>query len=345
MNSTLPVPPKPFDRMDKLERRAWLDSLTGDQASTIASTPLGQIKEQYATGRADVLRFEARRRAERAEPSTTETADPQSEQIGAALGRIRLAVRRHYRVETDGQMHHPVREVETLGADLGFVPGRPTDMRNAADLYGPFVRDEKMAAWQRNWNLGTALRVLAKAGADPDDVAVLREALGVPARDESHEDRADAHNEQAHQYWVDQFQQQQAIAVANARDDEHRTTVAQVHAELNSAPPAPELHGPSMSVASAYYAEDGQVVTVAGRLRDVTRRVTKQGRAWASVTLADESSHIEVLVFPNRYEVAEALVVDDAEVVVVGRLDRRDGPARIMAASVQSAGAMTEPPA
>lgn len=76
---------------------------------------------------------------------------------------------------------------------------------------------------------------------------------------------------------------------------------------------------------------DGTVVTLAGILSGVQRRVTKQGRAWASATLEDLAGGVETLFFPNTYEVIGQYIAEDAIVVVKGRVDRRDDTPRIMA--------------
>jgi DNA polymerase-3 subunit alpha len=76
---------------------------------------------------------------------------------------------------------------------------------------------------------------------------------------------------------------------------------------------------------------DGQVVTLAGILSGVQRRVTRQGRPWASAMLEDMAGAIEVLFFPNTYELVGRYVAEDAIVVVRGRLDRRDDQPRLMA--------------
>jgi DNA polymerase-3 subunit alpha len=77
--------------------------------------------------------------------------------------------------------------------------------------------------------------------------------------------------------------------------------------------------------------EDGKVLNVAGILSGVQRRITKQGRAWASATLEDLGGAVEVLFFPNTYEVIGQYIAEDAIVVVKGRVDRRDDQPRIMA--------------
>jgi DNA polymerase-3 subunit alpha len=76
---------------------------------------------------------------------------------------------------------------------------------------------------------------------------------------------------------------------------------------------------------------DGQIVTLAGILSGVQRRITKQGRAWASATLEDLAGGVETLFFPNTYELVGQYIAEDAIVVVKGRVDRRDDTPRIMA--------------
>jgi DNA polymerase-3 subunit alpha len=77
--------------------------------------------------------------------------------------------------------------------------------------------------------------------------------------------------------------------------------------------------------------EDGKVVTLAGILTGVQRRITKQGKAWASAMLEDMDGGVEVLFFPSTYELVGQYVAEDAIVVVRGRVDRRDDQARLMA--------------
>ncbi|GGK25951.1 DNA-directed DNA polymerase [Pilimelia terevasa] len=76
---------------------------------------------------------------------------------------------------------------------------------------------------------------------------------------------------------------------------------------------------------------DGQVLALAGILSGVQRRITKQGRAWASATLEDLGGAVEVLFFPNTYELVGQYIAEDAIVVVKGRVDRRDDQPRLMA--------------
>jgi DNA polymerase III subunit alpha len=76
---------------------------------------------------------------------------------------------------------------------------------------------------------------------------------------------------------------------------------------------------------------DGQVVNLAGILTGVTRRITKQGRPWASASLESLDGAVEVLFFPNTYELVGQYIAEDAIVVVRGRVDRRDDQPRLMA--------------
>jgi DNA polymerase III subunit alpha len=76
---------------------------------------------------------------------------------------------------------------------------------------------------------------------------------------------------------------------------------------------------------------DGQILNLAGILSGVQRRITKQGRSWASASLEDLGGAVEVMFFPNTYELVGQYVVEDAIVVVRGRIDRRDDQPRLMA--------------
>jgi DNA polymerase-3 subunit alpha len=69
---------------------------------------------------------------------------------------------------------------------------------------------------------------------------------------------------------------------------------------------------------------DGTTVTLAGLLVGVQRRVTKQGRQWASANLEDLTGAVEVLFFPNTFEQFGQHLHDDQLVAVKGRVNRRD---------------------
>ncbi|HET9897230.1 MAG TPA: DNA polymerase III subunit alpha [Streptosporangiaceae bacterium] len=82
---------------------------------------------------------------------------------------------------------------------------------------------------------------------------------------------------------------------------------------------------------------DGQVVTLGGILSGVTRKVTRQGSSWAAATLEDLEGAIEVLFFPATYQQCMHLVVEDAILIVKGRLDRREDVPKLIAMEVKPA--------
>jgi DNA polymerase-3 subunit alpha len=79
---------------------------------------------------------------------------------------------------------------------------------------------------------------------------------------------------------------------------------------------------------------DGQMVTVGGILSGVARKVTKQGAAWAAATLEDLEGAIEVLFFPATYQTCLTLIIEDAIVLVRGRLDKREEVPKLVAMEV-----------
>jgi DNA polymerase III subunit alpha len=81
---------------------------------------------------------------------------------------------------------------------------------------------------------------------------------------------------------------------------------------------------------------DAQMVTVGGILSGVQRKVTRQGGTWAAAMLEDLEGAIEVLFFPATYAQCMSQVIDDAIVVVRGRLDRREDVPKLVAMEVSS---------
>jgi DNA polymerase-3 subunit alpha len=79
---------------------------------------------------------------------------------------------------------------------------------------------------------------------------------------------------------------------------------------------------------------DAQVVTVAGILSGVQRKVTKQGNAWAAAMLEDLAGAVEVLFFPATYQLYATSIAEDAIIVVRGRVDRRDDVPKLIAMDV-----------
>jgi len=75
---------------------------------------------------------------------------------------------------------------------------------------------------------------------------------------------------------------------------------------------------------------DGEV-TISGMIATVERRVTKKGDAWAIVTIEDLDAAVEVLVFPRAYEVLREDLVEDAVVLVKGRVNWREEKMSVVA--------------
>ncbi len=75
---------------------------------------------------------------------------------------------------------------------------------------------------------------------------------------------------------------------------------------------------------------DGAIVTVGGLVTGLQRKMTKQGNPWAIATLEDLEGAIDVMFFPATYALVATQLVEDAVVVVRGRLDKREetSPAR-----------------
>src|ERR1700685_2623794 len=76
---------------------------------------------------------------------------------------------------------------------------------------------------------------------------------------------------------------------------------------------------------------DAQIVRVGGILSGVQRKVTKQGNQWAAAVLEDLAGAIEVLFFPQTYQLYATSITEDAVVVVKGRVDRRDDAPKLIA--------------
>ncbi len=88
------------------------------------------------------------------------------------------------------------------------------------------------------------------------------------------------------------------------------------------------------SVSAIADRDDGATVTVGGILSSVTRKVTKQGNAWALAQLEDLEGGVEVMFFPASYQSAAVHLVEDAVVLVRGRVDKREDVPKIIANEV-----------
>jgi DNA polymerase III subunit alpha len=81
--------------------------------------------------------------------------------------------------------------------------------------------------------------------------------------------------------------------------------------------------------------KDGERVVVAGILSGVTRRMTKDGKPWAQVVLEDLEGSVEVLFFPQSYAQVGLQIVEDAIVVISGRVDAREETIRIIGSDLR----------
>jgi DNA polymerase III subunit alpha len=76
---------------------------------------------------------------------------------------------------------------------------------------------------------------------------------------------------------------------------------------------------------------DGEIARIGGILSGVTRKVTKNGAQWATASLEDLGGAIEVLFFPQTYQLYATAITEDAIVIVKGKVDRRDDVPKLVA--------------
>ena len=91
------------------------------------------------------------------------------------------------------------------------------------------------------------------------------------------------------------------------------------------------------TIASLFVDEkiDGTIATIGGLITTVQRKTTKQGSAWAIITLEDLEGSVEVMVFPQMYTQMSTSLVEDSVVIVRTRVDRGDDEAlRVIAMEV-----------
>ena len=93
------------------------------------------------------------------------------------------------------------------------------------------------------------------------------------------------------------------------------------------------------SIASLYLDERTEgMVTIGGLVTAVQRKTTKQGSAWAIVTLEDLEGSVEVMVFPNHYQQAGPILAEDTVITVRAKVDRSDDDGiRVVAQEVSPA--------
>ena len=80
---------------------------------------------------------------------------------------------------------------------------------------------------------------------------------------------------------------------------------------------------------------DKDVVTIAGILTGVERKINKQGQYWAKATVEDLEGSVEIFIFARTYETVGHLVAEDQVVVVSGRVSiENDEPPKIRVADL-----------
>ncbi|MEE6274070.1 DNA polymerase III subunit alpha [Georgenia sp. MJ206] len=79
---------------------------------------------------------------------------------------------------------------------------------------------------------------------------------------------------------------------------------------------------------------DGTMVTIAGLITSLQRKMTKNGNPWAIATVEDLEGSIEVLFFPQTYATVSTVLAEDTIITVKGRLNRRDDIPTINASEI-----------
>ncbi len=74
-----------------------------------------------------------------------------------------------------------------------------------------------------------------------------------------------------------------------------------------------------------------QIVTIAGLISGIQRKVSRQGASWAIVTVEDLAGAVDVLFFSNSYAQHALNLIEDRVVVIRGRVDKREEIPRITA--------------
>jgi DNA polymerase-3 subunit alpha len=74
-----------------------------------------------------------------------------------------------------------------------------------------------------------------------------------------------------------------------------------------------------------------QIISIGGLITQIQRKVSKQGSAWAIVTVEDLEGAVDVLFFSNAYATHGVNLVEDRIVAIRGRVDKREEQLRISA--------------
>ncbi|MBL7661649.1 DNA polymerase III subunit alpha [bacterium] len=93
----------------------------------------------------------------------------------------------------------------------------------------------------------------------------------------------------------------------------------------------------SMSIETLETQIDGVQVLVAGVINFLKLKNTKKGDRYATFSLEDLTSYVDVIVWPDVYQKVHALLASEDPIIVTGRLDVTDERRQIIAQDIQSA--------
>jgi DNA polymerase-3 subunit alpha len=79
---------------------------------------------------------------------------------------------------------------------------------------------------------------------------------------------------------------------------------------------------------------DGASATVGGVLTAVTKKFTRKGDTYLAGVLEDLTGQVEVVFWPSTYRVAHEVLLEDAVLVLRGRVERRDDAVKFTADAV-----------
>ncbi len=79
---------------------------------------------------------------------------------------------------------------------------------------------------------------------------------------------------------------------------------------------------------------DGASVTIGGVLTGMTKKFTRKGDTYLVATLEDLTGAVEVVFWPATYRVAHEVLSEDAVLLITGRLELREGEAKVAANKV-----------
>jgi DNA polymerase III subunit alpha len=74
-----------------------------------------------------------------------------------------------------------------------------------------------------------------------------------------------------------------------------------------------------------------QIITIAGLITAVQRKVSRQGQSWAIVTVEDLEGAIDVRFFSSTYQTHALNLIEDRIVIIRGRIDKREETPQITA--------------